>query len=420
MRKEMKTALVICQRFILLCVICMILPTGLTAQKSKTIYQKTPSDSIVMRTSIYFSPNGGDWIEKSEYKKAGKFVQWALSDTLSRIQLTGWTDKTGTEAYNEQLSLRRARSVHNYLVKKGVSTERIQFEGRTIDTQAENDAEARRVDMIGLAFIYAPIVVTKTVEPVLNEEKQIAMTEPEEEKEEAVVTAEPVVSNNPMQSENIPENNKQSFVSSRWYIGIGGGVSFGRSTFCSFAMDGTRPGFNVGALGGYKINKLLSAELSLDYTRMDLRTYDCCQLLWLAADGNRYAAPVAGIKNYAYNDLCSVSNLFGLGTHLNINLVSLWNEHYRWSALVSPAIYGVYSSAKLKQLSTGANVVDATSFHFGVGADLGVGYQFTDCFGLRLTTGFNYLTGKGIDGLLQEEHKANYVWNTSLKLIFKL
>lgn len=282
MRKEIKTTLAICQRIILLCVICMILPTGLVAQKNETIYPNTSTDSIAMRASIYFSPNGGEWIEKNEY----------------------------------------------------------------------NDALARRVD--------------------------------------------------------------------HWYIGIGGGVSFGRSTFCSFAMDGTRPGINVGVLGGYKINKLLSAELSFDYTRMDLRTYDCCQLLWLAADGNRYAAPVAGIKNYAYNDLRSVTNLFGLGAHLNIDLVSLWNENSRWSALVSPAIYGIYSSADLKQLSTGANATDATSYHFGLGADLGVGYQFTDCFGLRLTTGINYLTGKGIGGLPQEEHKANYVWNASLKLIFKL
>lgn len=96
MRKEIKTILVTCQRIILLCVISMILPTGLTAQKSKAVYPETSSDSIIKRISIYFSPNGGDWIEKSEYKKVGKFLEWALSDRLSQIQLTGWTDKSGT------------------------------------------------------------------------------------------------------------------------------------------------------------------------------------------------------------------------------------------------------------------------------------------------------------------------------------
>lgn len=397
-------------------VVFACLPFGVWAQSGNAA-KTTQQDSVRMRTSIYFSPNGGDWIEKSEYKKAGKFLQWALTDTLSSIQLTGWTDKSGTNAYNEQLSLCRARTVRNYLVKKGVSAGRIHFEGRGIDTQAEKETEARRVDMIGWEYISAPVAVAETVIPVAKEEKQIAVEEP---KEEAVVTAEPAAQTHPVQPEITSDNSNPSFAPSRWYIGVGGGLSFGRSTFCSFAMDGTRPGFNVGVLGGYKINKLLSAELTLDYTRMDLRTYDCCQLLWLAADGNRYAAPVAGMKNYAYNDLRAVTNLFGLGAHLNIDLVSLWNEHSRWSALVSPAIYGVYSSADLKQLSTGAKATDATAFHFGAGLDLGGGYQFTDCFGLRLSTGINYLTGKGIDGLPQEEHKANYVWNTSLKLIFKL
>ena len=415
MRKYFKTALATCQRIILLTVIGAVLPLGLSAQEDKSISSPTHSDSIVMRTSIYFAPNNGDWIEKSEYKKVGKFLQWALTDTLTQIQLTGWADKSGREAYNQQLSLRRARSVHNYLVKNGVSTQRIQFGGRGIDTQAEKNAKARRVDMIGLTFISAPATVAETVSPVANEEKRIMATEP---KIETVVAVEPVTSTNLIEAEIILQEEKSSF--SRWYIGIGGGTSFGRSTFCSFAMDGTRPGFNVGVLGGYKINKLLSTELSLDYTRMDLRTYDCCQLLWLAADGNRYAAPVAGMKNYPYNSLRAITNLFGLGAHLNIDLVSLWNEDSRWSALVSPAIYGVYSFADLKQLFTGAKATDATAFHFGAGVDVGAAYQFTDCFGLRLTTGINYLTGKGIDGLPQEEHKANYVWNTSLKLIFKL
>ena len=55
---------------------------------------------------------------------------------------------------------------------------------------------------------------------------------------------------------------------SPYYLGFSGGLSFGRTTFASFAMDETHPGFNLGVLGGYKINKRLSAEISLDYTRM--------------------------------------------------------------------------------------------------------------------------------------------------------
>ncbi len=204
---------------------------------------------------------------------------------------------------------------------------------------------------------------------------------------------------------------------SPWYLGFGGGLSFGRTTFASFAMDDTHPGFNLGVLGGYKINKLLSAEVSLDYTYMKLGTYDCCQNLWLGKDGNRYFAPLTGVMSYKYSDLTSTTNLMGLGAHLNIDLLSIWNKNSKWSALVSPAIYGVYSNAGVKQLDT--KVRTASTIHFGGGLDLGLGYTITPKIDLRLTTGFNYLTGS-IDALPREEHKTSYVWNSSLKLIFKL
>lgn len=202
-----------------------------------------------------------------------------------------------------------------------------------------------------------------------------------------------------------------------WYIGFGGGMSFGRSTFASLAMDKTRPGFNAGVLGGYKINKLLSAELSLDYTSMRLGSYDCCQNLWLGEDGNRYFAPLSGVKSFKYSDLISTTNLVGLGAHFNIDLLSIWNQNSKWLALVSPVISGVYSNAGVKQLDSKVNT--ASTLHFGVGIDLGVGYMITSKIDLRLSTGINYLTGT-IDALPREEHKTSYAWNSGLKLIYKL
>lgn len=203
----------------------------------------------------------------------------------------------------------------------------------------------------------------------------------------------------------------------RWYIGFGGGMSFGRSTFASLAMDKTRPGFNAGVLGGYKINKQLSAELSLDYTSMRLGSYDCCQNLWLGEDGNRYFAPLSGVKSYKYSDLISTTNLVGLGAHFNVDLLSIWNQNSKWLALVSPVISGVYSNAGVKQLDSKVNT--SSTLHFGLGIDLSVGYMITSKLDLRLSTGINYLTG-AIDALPREEHKTSYAWNSGLKLIYKL
>ncbi len=46
------------------------------------------------------------------------------------IVVTGHTDRIGTEAYNRKLSDRRAASVRNYLVNKGVDASRVQSVGR--------------------------------------------------------------------------------------------------------------------------------------------------------------------------------------------------------------------------------------------------------------------------------------------------
>lgn len=204
----------------------------------------------------------------------------------------------------------------------------------------------------------------------------------------------------------------------RWYIGMGGGFSFGRSTFASFAMDKTHPGINVGLVGGYAINSTISTELSINYSHMTLGSYDCCQNLWLDADGNRYFAPVAGMKNYKYSDLTSITNLIDLGAHFNIDLIHLWHTDSKWSALVAPAIYGVYSNASIKQSNTKI-FENQSRFHFSTGIDIGAGYIITPKIGMRFMTGVNYLTG-AIDALPREEHKTSYIWNSSLLLIFKL
>ena len=115
-----------------------------------------------MRTTFFFSPGNGEWIERSEYKKAGRLLRWVLSDTVATIRITGWADKTGTEALNERLSLRRARTVRNYLVGKGVAADRIRYEGRGIDMLASSDDKARRADVCAVVVVAAE---SETAEP---------------------------------------------------------------------------------------------------------------------------------------------------------------------------------------------------------------------------------------------------------------
>ncbi|QGZ55269.1 outer membrane protein OmpA [Paraburkholderia acidiphila] len=73
--------------------------------------------------------------DKAILKPAGKEK---LDDLASKIQAlnlevvvaTGYTDRIGSAAYNDRLSLRRAQAVKSYLVSKGVPAERIYTEGK--------------------------------------------------------------------------------------------------------------------------------------------------------------------------------------------------------------------------------------------------------------------------------------------------
>ena len=212
----------------------------------------------------------------------------------------------------------------------------------------------------------------------------------------------------------------QSVLSSKWYIGADAGISFGHGTFASFGAKKTRVGYGFGLLGGYHINSFLSTEAGLRYGRLELGAYDCCKDLYLA-DGNRYYAPLAGAKNYRYGDLFSAVNLYELGLHLNIDFVKMFRPESRWSFLLSPAVYGVASKATVKTTEDGNEVLKGDGqMHFGVGGNLGVGYQVSPRVNLRLYSGMTYITGKGIDAMPQTEHTSNYTWNTGLKVTFAL
>lgn len=145
-----------------LALVFLLSPAALQAQSGNTVPGTSERDSVVMRTTFYFSPGNGEWIERSDYPKSGRLVRWAQANPDARIVITGWADASGTEVLNDTLSLRRARTVHRYLVRKGIAAERIAYEGAGVDTAAESPDKARRAD------VYAVIVVAaepETTEP---------------------------------------------------------------------------------------------------------------------------------------------------------------------------------------------------------------------------------------------------------------
>lgn len=63
----------------------------------------------------------------------------------NRIVVQGFTDSTGSEAYNKQLSAQRAQAVYNYLIANGLKTLSITYVGYGKSNPiASNDTEAGR------------------------------------------------------------------------------------------------------------------------------------------------------------------------------------------------------------------------------------------------------------------------------------
>lgn len=167
---------------LLLCLLfCWLVGPAVWAQDI-TNHEPADSSRTVYSDAIYFSRNNGDWIERPEYKKTVRLLRWALSDTITPIFIIGWADSTGTKEFNDRLSFRRARAVRNYLVSKGVATQRICFEGRGIDLQAAKDDKARRADVRAVILLATePVPVENEaeveIEPVVQPQAEIPAKE---------------------------------------------------------------------------------------------------------------------------------------------------------------------------------------------------------------------------------------------------
>ena len=68
-------------------------------------------------------------IREESYKYLDSFVRYLQQNRKLRFRIIGHTDLHGPVPYNMHLSLKRAQSVKEYLVKKGVDADRFEIEG---------------------------------------------------------------------------------------------------------------------------------------------------------------------------------------------------------------------------------------------------------------------------------------------------
>lgn len=227
------------------------------------------------------------------------------------------------------------------------------------------------------------------------------------------------VSKTPASKAPVSETSVGETTSGGWYAGIHGGVPFGVSTFSSFGAKGVNIGWNVGLFGGYEFNRFISVDISADYGRIPMSERDCCYNsgYWLGDDWQMYYSPVVGMTGWNYTDIKSVAAMQRYGIHFNADILGLFIPESRWSATLSPAVYAAGSKTAIYTLSDRARVLEGKeTWHAGFGGDVSVGYKLGEHLSAALYSGLTYYTGSRIDGLVQNLHSDNYVWESGVRL----
>ncbi len=83
---------------------------------------------VAVLNNIFFEHDQADLHQKS-IVELNKTIRFLKTNPEVRIEISGHTDNTGEKHYNHQLSLRRARSVYDYLIANGVTASRLEYKG---------------------------------------------------------------------------------------------------------------------------------------------------------------------------------------------------------------------------------------------------------------------------------------------------
>ncbi|MCB0532170.1 MAG: OmpA family protein [Lewinellaceae bacterium] len=112
-----------------------------TSSLEKTLLTKK---RVSFSAAVLFDSGKAD-LRAEAYTEIDQLLEFMQKYPAIRIGIAGHTDDVGTEAYNLELSARRARAVFDYLVKKGIPENRLDWKafGETRPV-AENVSEAGR------------------------------------------------------------------------------------------------------------------------------------------------------------------------------------------------------------------------------------------------------------------------------------
>lgn len=101
---------------------------ALAASEAAAVRREGDLLAITLKGDVGFDLNS-DVVRPGLHNELDRIAQIMVKYPQTSILVAGHTDSTGSETYNQQLSERRANSVNNLLVQRGVTANRINIVG---------------------------------------------------------------------------------------------------------------------------------------------------------------------------------------------------------------------------------------------------------------------------------------------------
>lgn len=120
---------------------------------SKQAFENADVGSKFNLNRIFFEFNSADLITTS-FSELDELSEILILKPSLRIEIRGHTDNIGSDSYNKTLSIKRAASVYNYLLSKGIDRSRMKYRGfgnkvpLSNDDTEEGRSKNRRVEII--------------------------------------------------------------------------------------------------------------------------------------------------------------------------------------------------------------------------------------------------------------------------------
>lgn len=406
------------KKWITTALLTLLLLPAMAQQKADTTY----TFRFVPRENMFYVPWSGNDTELARLLECIEKNKATILDGKLPLYVDGYCNSLGSETENLATAKIRANRVKSELITRAEIKEE-NFITRNHATEGDFVTVRLTVPAKETAVTDAEAEARRKAEAErLAAEKraeQERLAEEQRKAEEARLAAEKQTKQDEVRPIDSEQTNQSA--ANGWYAGLQGGIPFGVSQFSSFGADKTRAGWTAGIHGGYRFNRILSLEVQAAWGQVNLAQQDCCISgnYWLGSDGVRYYAPVLGMEGCDYAGLKNCVTMQRYGLQLNADVLGFFpsTRQSRWSVEVSPLLAAVGTKASLSTINDGKEVCkEKTEWHLGVGGSIQAGYRFACGMGFGIYSGVTYLTGNGMDGLPKSGHKANYIWESGLRL----